>query len=113
MAKLKYHRIARVPEDVCVAEQMIAYNIAFRAHISYSDEYSALESDDAKTEAIAHMIPKMMDRYCSAYDHKPGRYNEDSIRASLEAGLKNYMDGRYKILSNYKDVGAMFPANYL
>lgn len=36
---MKYHKIPNVEKSVCTAEQMIAYNIAFRLHISYANQF--------------------------------------------------------------------------
>lgn len=111
--KLKYGKIRGIPVEVCTAEQKIAYNLAFRAHINYGDEYSKLDSGVAKAEAIGSLIRRLLNDYCSAYSYEPGKYNLDAIQAALNAGLKKYMDGRRKILGSYEEIGDAFPANYL
>ncbi len=41
---MKYHKIPNVEKSVCSAEQMIAYNIAFRLHISYADQFKKVSA---------------------------------------------------------------------
>ena len=55
----------------------------------------------------------MLDLYRMGRDYKPGKYNEDAIFCALNAGFENYLKAKYHILSSYKEIGEMFPANYL
>ena len=48
---MKYHKIRGVDKAICTAEQMIAYNMAFRIEISMGHEYRALSTGLAKAEA--------------------------------------------------------------
>lgn len=58
-------------------------------------------------------VRKMLDLYRMGRDYKPGKYNEDAIFCALNAGFENYLKAKYHILSSYKEIGEMFPANYL
>ena len=41
---MKYHKIAGVEKAVCTAEQKIAYNLAFRAHIANQSEFDRVNA---------------------------------------------------------------------
>lgn len=110
--KLKYHKIRNVEKSVCTAEQMIAYNMAFRAHISFGDRFRKLESSIAKDDAYHEIINCMFRQYRNGYDYKPGKFNEDAIQAALNAGLRSYLENPF-IAQDYESVGKAFPANYL
>lgn len=109
--KLTYHKISGVEKSVCTAEQKIAYNLAFRSHISYGDAFNKL-SGFAKSEAIIKIRDAMMRQYRLGYDYKPGKFNEDAIQAALHAGLREYLENPF-IAWDYESIGKTFPANYL
>lgn len=97
--KLQYHKIPRVDMDVCTAEQMIAYNIASR----YLD-------CNRKFSGYADAAQWMVQQYKRESENT--RYNIDAIFCALIAGLESFVKGKYHILTSYKEVGEMFPANY-
>ena len=108
---MKYHKIRNVEKTVCAAEQMIAYNIAFRQHISYQhdfDQVNACDPEAAKSycEKLVHNGLSMFRR---APDYKPGKFDEDAIFYSLNAGLYGYLSKPF-IAANYEAVGKAFPA---
>lgn len=111
---MKYHKICGVEKSVCTAEQMIAYNLAFRAHISFQDEYNKARSVSAAcvSALVGEIVALSMKNYRSAYDYKPGKYDEDAIFSALNAGLSAYLDQPF-IASDYATIGKAFPANYL
>lgn len=114
--KLKYHKIRGVDLSVCTCEQKIAYNIAFRLHISYQKQFNSFLLKNPFASAVSEAVDKMVrigiEQYTSAYDYKPEKYNIDAIFSALQAGLKNYLSN-FRILSSYEEIGKAFPAYYL
>ena len=114
---MKYHKIYGVALEVCTAEQKIAYNIAFRRHISHQERFDALESmgasESAKSEAISRLCQLGLENFRMSYGYKPGRFDEDAIMAALHAGLRSYLESKHQILGSYEEIGKMFPAHYL
>ena len=110
---MKYHKIRGVPLDECTAEQKIAYNLAFAYYYNVIQEYNRLTMQFQKSELVSVSVRKMLDLYRMGRDYKPGKYNEDAIFCALNAGFENYLKAKYHILSSYKEIGEMFPANYL
>lgn len=111
MEKMKLHKMRGVALETCAAEQKIAYNIAFRADISYSEKYKALASAAEKVAAVADMVAGGLRQYRAGYDYKPGKYNEDAIFAALNAGLRQYMEKPF-IAADYAEIGRAFPVAY-
>ncbi len=109
---MKYHKIRNVALETCTAEQKIAYNIAFTAHINYGDQFSKLQCEVTRSEAIGEIIRREMKGYKNAYTYKPGKYDEDSIFCCLNAGLQKYLLKPF-IASDYETIGKAFPAYYL
>lgn len=110
---MRYHKIPNVALDVCTAEQKIAYNLAFRCHVSFQLTWDSFEGmETARSECLHKMIDIEMKNYKCAYTYKPGKYDEDAIFCALNAGLCNYMDHPF-IANNYETIGKAFPANYL
>ena len=116
---MKVHKIYRVEKSVCCAEQKIAANLAFRAHISYQDEFDRIVKDGtqaAVNEFVHYMIDQEINNYRNAYDTTQDRYNIDAIFSALGAGLERYMHMRdsekLMIETNYQAVGEAFPLNY-
>lgn len=113
--KLKYHKIRNVPLEICTAEQKIAYNLAWRAHLWFGDQY-----DSAKKEGnpyfvlqdflIREVVPVKMKHYKMAHGNE--KYNIDAIYAALCSGIKEYFDN-YFIAENYEQIGKVFKADYL
>ena len=110
--KLKYHKIRNVEKAICTAEQMIAYNMAFRAHISFGDRFRKLDSAMAKDDAVHGIIANLFKQYHNGYDYKAGKFNEDAIQAALNAGLRSYLEKPF-VAQDYETVGRAFPAHYL
>lgn len=110
---MQYHKINGVPLDECTAEQKIAYNLAFMYYDNVIKEYNRLPMQFQKSELVSASVRKMLDLYRMGRDYKPGKYNEDAIFCALNAGFENYLKAKYHILSSYKAIGEMFPANYL
>ena len=113
--KLAYHKIPRVAKSVCTAEQMVAYNIAWRLQLTYLSGWRKLSATGIelhRCEAIQDLIETGMKWYRAAYDYKPGNFDEDAIVCCLRAGLKKYMDRPF-IATDYATVGRAFPALYL
>lgn len=109
--KMKCHKIRGVEKSVCTAEQKIAYNLAFRAHISFGDEYKKLHTSVAKSEALSKIRDMQLKNFKSSYDYKPGKFNEDAIFCALNAGLKNYIEMPF-IATDYGKIGEAFPIVY-
>ena len=42
-----------------------------------------------------------------------GKYDIDGIFSALNAGLEDYFNAKYHILTTHEEVGKMFPALYL
>lgn len=108
--KFKYKAIPRVPRTTCTAEQKIAYNIAWRLHLSHGDEYKNLASEVDRLQKCSEMVSEGLKNYTLAYDYKPGQYNLEAIQAALEGGLQKYFESKYHIAGSYEEIGQMFPA---
>ena len=104
---MTYHKIKNIPLTECTAEQKIAYNLAFM----YYDNRLPMQLQ--KSELVYTSIREMLDLYRMGRDYKAGKYNEDAIFCALNSGFENYLKAKYHILSSYKEIGEMFPANYL
>ena len=109
---MKYHKIRNVEKTVCAAEQMIAYNIAFRQHISYQSDFEQVNACDP--EAGKSFCEKLARNgllmFRKGYDYKPGKFDEDAIFYSLNAGLYGYLSKPF-IASSYEAIGKAFPAS--
>ena len=110
---MTYHKIKNIPLTECTAEQKIAYNLSFAYYYNVLKEYNRLPMQFQKSELVYTSIRKMLDLYRMGRDYKPGKYNEDAIFCALNAGFENYLKAKYHILSSYKEIGEMFPANFL
>ena len=110
---MTYHKIKNIPLTECTAEQKIAYNLSFAYYYNVLEEYNRLPMHFQKSELVYASVRKMLDLYRMGRDYKPGKYNEDAIFCALNAGFENYLKAKYHILSSYKEIGEMFPANYL
>lgn len=108
---MMYHKIRNVEKFVCTAEQKIAYNCAFL--IFEDSRYNWLGNTDKarsvlayhETRAIAEQIERLARSGCKC--------NLDAVQCALNAGLHDYIFGKYHILTSYEDIGKTFPANYL
>ena len=109
---MKYHKIAGVEKAVCTAEQKIAYNLAFRAHIANQAEFdrvNAINPGQAKSDC-SEIARKSLINYKKSCDYT-NKHAEDAIFCALNAGLYNYMCKPF-VASNYEQIGEAFPANY-
>ena len=108
---MKYHVIKGVPINVCTAEQKIAYNMAFRAHIAFQEKFneSVKISRICSDELIHDIIKVMMEIYNKS---RKGNYDVDAIFSALNAGLYGYMEKPF-IAIDYGQIGNAFPAHYL
>lgn len=110
---MKYHKIRGVDKSICTAEQMVAYNIAFRLHITYQDDFdrvNACNPGGARSDCVK-LTHDGLKQFQMAYDYKPGKFDEDAIFCALNAGLYNYLCKPF-IASDYAKVGEAFPALY-
>ena len=113
--QLVYHKIPRVEKSTCTAEQMIAYNIAWRLQLTYLAGWRKISATGVafhRAEAARDLVKTGMKWYLEAYDYQPGKFNEDAIQSCLNAGLEKYMDRPF-IATDYATVGRAFPALYL
>lgn len=110
---IKYHKICGVPLEVCTAEQKIAYNLAFRAHITFQDDYNWNKTHVCKGELLA-FISYVVDFEIRQYKRECANcnYDIDGIQSALRAGLENYLE-KFTIAHDYKTIGRLFPARYL
>lgn len=110
--KLTYHKIRGVDKGVCTAEQKIAYNLAFRAHISYQDAFDRAASvSEICTKELVHEIIRL-EIESAKCSESAARYNLDAIFAALNAGLEGYLR-KWFIATSYEEIGRAFPACYL
>lgn len=110
---MKYKKIRGIDKSVCTAEQMIAYNLAWAYAGKYRDTWKKSAekySRIAQTEFIHEAV-----QWCMKFadDKIRAKYNVDAIQSCLNAGMENYFNGKYRILSSYEEIGKTFPAYYL
>ena len=110
---IKYHKIPKVEKSVCTAEQKIAYNIAWRLHLTYGDQWKNKDNfcKMAQSEFIHELIHKGLEMWKNAEPNS--RYDIDGIFSALNAGLENYFNSNGHIFFDYESIGKMFPAHYL
>ena len=109
---MKLHKIPGVEKDVCTCEQKLAYNLAFRIYISYSDEWEkAKNQDNAERElCLEDLVRRGMLGYdCNVSVTGSGkRYDRGAVKAALAAGLEKYLD-RFFVADSYEQIGRAFP----
>lgn len=109
---MKLHKIPGVEKDVCTCEQKLAYNLAFRLHLSYSDEWqNAKTQGKAERElCLEDLVRRAMLGYDSFNDVTGGgkRYDRGAVKAALAAGLEEYMD-HFFLADSYEQIGRVFP----
>ena len=112
--KMKYHKIKGLPLTVCTAEQKIAYNIAFRLHISYQETFNTIKTTSPFDVPfiIRELIERGLKEYQNSFDYKPNQYNLDAIFSALYAGLEKYLTFPF-IAKDFEQIGKAFPARYL
>lgn len=102
---MKYGKIRGIDKKVCTAEQMVAYNLAFRYRDIIKKAYDKMPMEFQKSEVIMQATRKL--------SNQVKKYNKDAVFCALNVGLKNYINSEYAILSSYSEIGEMFPAYYL
>lgn len=114
---MKYHKIRKIPLDVCTCEAKIAYNLAFLYATEYRDAYkknaaniSKIAVSELVSEAVNWCIKMWKDG--NTYQSTPDKYDIDTIFCCLNAGMENYFKSDYAILSTYEEVGKIFPSLY-
>lgn len=112
--KMKYHKISKIPLTVCTAEQKIAYNIAFRLHITYQEKFNMIKTASPFNvpSIIRELIERGLKEYQNSFDYKPDQYNLDAIFSALHAGLEKYLTSPF-IAKDFEQIGKAFPAHYL
>lgn len=112
---MKYHKIPKVEKSVCTAEQKIAYNYASTYADRYrdtwkntADQYCEFQKSEFVHEAVEWCMKLMRDNA-----EIQRKYDIDAIFCALNAGMRNYFEAKYSILTSYEEIGKMFPANYL
>lgn len=109
---MKVHKIRNVEKEVCCAEQKIAYNMAFRCHISHQERFNRLLKEGTQagiSEAIARMIREQVDSFVRNYQAKS--WNVDAISHALRQGLETYLRKPF-IATTYNQIGEAFPIAY-
>lgn len=113
---MKYHKIRNVPMDVCTAEQKLAYNVAFRCHISFGDKIRSVIDAGYPEMDIADLVFQardiMLNFLREDLEKHNKKYDIDAVFCALNAGLRAYIEHPH-IYSNYEDIGKAFPAYYL
>lgn len=108
--KLKYHKIRNVDMDICTAEQVVAYNTAYRIYIDSRFNWKA----DAPRFIMLEAIQYAIDDYVELLKKQGCKYNIDAVQCCLRAGLDSYLfSAKQHILTDYDEVGKAFPAYYL
>jgi predicted RNase H-like nuclease len=106
---MKTHKIRNVEKDVCCAEEMIAYNLSFRAHISYGDKFRGYINEKEPIEIeICNTVSEIRDRLIEDYRRDGSKkYNIDAIFVALNSGLRAYLTKPF-IATEYLQVGETF-----
>ena len=114
---MEYHKIPGIALEVCTAEQKIAYNLAFRAHITFADEWKKARetSGICKHDFLHQIIDFQMKQWRTSLPtmgKAAQKYDTDAIRCCLNMGLSDYLDHMF-IATEYDQIGKAFPAAYL
>lgn len=106
---MKLRKIRNIPIDVCAGEQMVAYNIAFRASVNLGRRYKKLlETSEDEAESLVQWIINYDLASFEERENKNGRFNIEAIRIALNSGLAKYLENDF-IASDYAKVGNAFP----
>lgn len=109
MTKIKCYKIKSIDKNVCCVEQKLAYNIAFRCHISYGDLYKKCETEIQRHELLINMRNRYMG-YLSESENNQ-KYNPDALFVALNNGLRRYIEHPF-IASDYESIGKAFAIPY-
>ena len=107
--KIKTTKIYGIDKAVCVAEQKIAYNIAFSWGSIVKASLKKCYTEVQKSEIIFDVIRKALENFKHTYGTK--KYNIDSIFIALNQGLREYCEKPF-IANNYESIGKAFPIPY-
>ena len=108
---MRTHKIKNIDKAVCTVEQKIAYNIAFKAHIGYQDNFDKLRQINPGEANIA--CHNIRDFYIKEFQrlYPDNKANLDAVFHCLTNGLYNYMCKPF-IAADYKTIGEAFPILY-
>ena len=109
---MKYHKILGVDKTIFTAEQKVAYNYAFAYYDIFYKKYQIQVTEHYKSEVLIRFREFCMDSICKN-EKITKKYDIDAIFCCLNAGLRTFMDLKYKILKSYEEIGKIFPAHYL
>lgn len=114
---MKYHKIRGIDKAICTAEQMVAYNIAFRLHINVGDRFKEICTTGTGiniAEAIDDIMLMSVKNYHNSYEYAKmaKKYDEDAIFSALRNGIKDYLLKPF-IATDYAKIGKAFKALYL
>ena len=84
-------KIRGVDIEVCAAEQVIAYNIAFYWHDTIKDVSQVVRAAREQIES-----------------YKFDRYDKAAILTALRNGYEAYIERKYHIIMNYEEIGEVF-----
>ena len=105
---MKTHKIRGIEKTTCTAEQMIAYNIAFRT-LSYGRRLLRDYMPDFCRDEMLKTIRRELDTIPERFS----RMNKDAIFCAFNAGIMDYLKADNSgICWSYEDVGKSFPLLY-
>ena len=110
---MKYHKIHGVELSTCTAEQKIAYNLAWAEYDKFLEEYKRMPMQSQKDEVVHACVRWCIKMWNCTPRNRNSKYDIDAIFCALNAGMENYFNAKYHILTSYDAIGEMFPANYL
>ena len=116
---MKYHKIRNVDKKVCTVEQKIAYNSAFLETFDYREAWKASAEKFtavARNEFVHDAVEKCLKAVKISIEYgslKNIQFDIDAVFCCLNAGMENYFNSPYSIISSYEEIGKIFPAYYL
>lgn len=102
---MKYGKIKGIEKNICTAEQVVAYNLAFKYRDMIKPVYDKMPMGFQKNEVIMQAARRL--------SNEVEKYDADAVFCALTAGLEKYMNSKYAILTTYSEISEMFPALYL
>lgn len=109
---MKYHKIRGIELNICTAEAMIAYNVAFLVRNDILKAYEKCTCDFQRVDVVHEGVSLCMERL-SFNDKINKKYNIDAIFSCLNAGLEEYLNAKHRILMSYEEIGNIFKSLYL
>ena len=107
---MKYTKIRGIDLATCTAEQMQAYNIAFRIYINNSDDLLILPTY-SRVDAEKRLIYRYINQLKQEQTNSRRKSNYDAIFSILNMHLDKYLHKHF-IAGSYKEVGEGFPLVY-